>query len=357
MLQIRKSAIFVGTLCLVCTLATAACGGGGGSDVDATDQTAPDIGTPDTEVQDTDTEDTAESATGSYRTIFAGADGQTLFVTYRTDDGVQLFSLDAEGGWSELQLPESLRREPVLVLTSVVTTEYDVLVSTRAHGAWRWVRDGARWKSFSPDWFDGSGQITHLKKLRDRIYAFHEVDADSPTGIELWQRRQLDWEYIRNDMFMIIDYMPREEMSVRATRYGTIEVSYDAGETWQAVPEVNGSLPPRIFEWNDHVAVATTFGVWFTRDDAHTWEKLSIHGGEAAALLGDELVVANRSGEVSAVSLADKSVRELPSLDATLIQTLQLGVVGDRVVVATNHSEVLQLSGASQQWEQVHPAR
>jgi hypothetical protein len=360
MLQIRKSGALVGLLCLVCTLATAACGGdssaqaesahAGWSDAESTERDAGD-----TDMRDIGAQDADAALAGSYRSIFAGADGEAFFVTYHTDEGVQLFGLDVDGVWSEVQLPEPLRGEPLLVLTSVVTTEYDLLLSTRGHGAWRRQRDDAQWQAFNPDWFDGSGQITHLKKLRDRIYAFHEVEPNSPTGIELWQRRQLDWEYIRNDMFMIIDYMPREEMSVRATRYGSIEVSYDAGETWQAVPEVRGTLPPQLFEWGESVAVMTTSGVWLTSGDANNWEKLAIHGGEAGALLGDELVVANRSGEVSAVSLADMSVRELPALDPSIIQTLQLGVVGERMVVATGHSEMLQFSAASQQWEQVDP--
>jgi hypothetical protein len=322
------------------------------------------------DASETDANQPATGTLGNYTSIFADPQHDALFVVYRQESGVRLFEIDEAHGWSEVSLPQTLREEPQVQLTSVVSTELDVLLSTEAHGAWRWLRADAQWQPFAPEWFDSSGRITHLRELRDQVYAFHEVDPNSTTGIELWQRRQLDWEFIRNDMFMIIDYLPRDDFSVRATRYGTVESSLDQGETWQIVPGVIGSLPPRIFEWGEDVAVATTHGVWISRDGAQSWQKVHARGGRAAALVGDEVVVADSQGRVSAVGLIDEATRELPGLPGGAFGGLQLGVSGQTLVAASYTPEVYTLTLQDEpsqpdpqqpnqqqdEWQPVHPA-
>jgi hypothetical protein len=368
-MSMRRNVTVLCTMLCFSTLAVACGASESNSDASLPDAGIQDAGLQDAGLQaagqrdagqrDAGYEDTSEP---SYTSIFTDPDHDSLFVAYREASGVRLFELSPSQGWSEMRLPENLRDESQLQLTSVVSTEFDVLISTEQNGAWRWPTQEARWEAFAPDWFDSSGRITHLRKVRDQVFAFHEIDPNAQDGIELWQRRQRDWEFIRDDMFMIIDYMPRDEFLLRATRYGTVESSMDAGQTWQLVPGVIGSLPPRIFEWGEDVAVATTHGVWITRDDAQSWEQLSNQGGQTAALVGDEVVVANLDGQVLGVALDDGTTRELASLPVSPHWDLQLAVSGETLIVANHGPELFRLplepaSPDPAQWQRVDPAQ
>lgn len=357
-----------GAVCLIFAVFLAACTGADDQqdatelfelDADAgrLDASRADAGATDVEPDATDD----APQTGRYASLFASPAHNSLLVAHRSDDGLRLFELDPSLQWSEIGVPaefaEASETPRRVSLTSVIPTVVDVLVSTASRGAWRYVRGADSWRPFEADWFDGSGRITHLRKLRDRVYAFHEVTPGSQTGVELWQRRRLTWEYVRNDMFMIIDYLPRDEVILRATRYGTVEASRDAGESWSTVPDIRGAQPPRIFESADAVAVATTDGVWLTRDDAQSWQKLSIHGGASAALVGDEVLVATSEGRASAVSLVDESIRRLPRLPDPAAGAVDLGGV-DQTVVATNGGpDILMLTPDDSEWQRVDVAR
>jgi hypothetical protein len=168
---------------------------------------------------------------------------------------------------------------------------------------------------------------------------------------------RVGWDFIQRDVPMIIDYMPKGELMVRSTSYTTVESSLDGGQSWQTVPGMLSNMPPKLFDWGDRVVVATTSGIWISEDSGRDWRQIADVGGRAAALVGDELIVANTSGAVTAVGLPDGAIRTMPRLPKGSYHTPQLAASRGALFLTSAAPEMLRLPEGASEWDPIAPAR
>lgn len=318
---------------------------------------APEVGDEDTGERDSSAP-SSPSVSPSFAAIFSDPDDDHLVVLHRSEEGERLFELGEDGSWSQIRLPEPLRDDPQVRISSVVFTSDAVLMATHGSGAWQRDLEGEEWTRFEAHWLDPEGHVGRLRKHQDQVFAYHYTrGADESPVVELWERREVDWRFVQRDLPMIIDYMPTDEMLLRTTSYTTVEISHDDGQSWQTVPGLISNTPPQLFEWKDDVAALTTNGVWLTRDSGRTWQKLSEQGGRAATLVGDELVVINSNTSVSAVTLPGGEVRALPRLPSGTYFSPELARSQDALYLTGGGPDLLRLAEGASDWESIPTLR
>lgn len=335
-----------------------------GALVSACEETAPvavvdadeEAGGDETDGDETSSDDSGDESP-EYAYIYSEG-GAGVFAVVGFEDGPRLFELGADASWSRIDLPESLAEKSRAWINNVIEFDGEVLVSTEAFGTWRRDAASGAWERFEPEWVDeNNGRVTLVTTHDDRLHAYHEAVDDGGLFMEVWERSDSDWSFVQRDAPMIIDYMPTEQMQVRSTRYGTVEISRDGGDHWEEVRGVVSSVPPHLYEWRDRIVVVTIGAVWIADAAGRDWQQISDVGGGDSTLRGDEVIVADTDGNVAAVALDQIRTRTLPDAPLESSFRVDLAAADDALLISNDVGDLMRLPDGASQWQPAHPLR